>query len=245
MIYTSGSTGKPKGVLVEHRGLINLGAAQQQVFNLQPTHRILQFASLSFDASIFEVVMALANGAVLYMAAKATLLPGAGLTQFLRDNAITHVTLPPAVLAMLPTESLPALQTIISAGEACSSSIVDRWAKHHQFFNAYGPTEATIWATVVKLQAGEPPTIGQAIANTQIYLLDAHLQPVPAGVIGELYIGGAGIARGYLNRPDLTAEKFIPDPFNPSFRLYKTGDLARYRSDTLDYLGRVDKLTVI
>ena len=263
VIYTSGSTGKPKGVLVEHRGLMNLVVAQQQVFNLHPTHRILQFASLSFDASIFELVMALANGATLYLAPKELLLPGATLHQFLLDNAITHATLPPAVLAVLPSEPLPALQTIIAAGEACPHTVVDRWA-NHQFFNAYGPTEATIWATVAPLQPGELPTIGHPIANTQIYLLDAHLQPVPIGVTGELYIGGAGVARGYLNRPELTAERFLDYPFaaesaesavsgqrsavsiqtahSTALRLYRTGDLARYRSDgSLTYLGRVDQ----
>ena len=255
VIYTSGSTGKPKGVLVEHRGLSNLIAAQRQAFNLQPTHRILQFASLNFDASIFELVMALANGSALYMAPKETLLPGVTLFQFLQDSAITHVTLPPAVLAMLPSDPLPALQTIISAGEACSSNVVDRWAKDHQFFNAYGPTEATIWATVAQLHSGNQPTIGRPIANTKIYLLDARLQPVPIGVTGELYIGGSGVARGYLNRPDLTAEKFILNPFmrngdnhstpytlHSTPRLYKTGDLARYCSDgSLEFLGRVDR----
>ncbi|XHX79762.1 MAG: amino acid adenylation domain-containing protein [Stenomitos frigidus ULC029] len=261
IIYTSGSTGKPKGVLVEHRGLSNLVAAQRQVFKLQPSNRILQFASLSFDAFIFELVMALANGAALYMAPRETLLPGVTLLGFLDDNAITHVTLPPAVLALLPSRPLPALQTIISAGEACSSNVVDRWA-NHQFFNAYGPTEATIWATVAQLQPGDKPTIGYPIANTQVYLLDAHLQPVSIGVTGDLYIGGAGVARGYLNRPDLTTERFIDNPFKehgawgmghgemkptpdsrsaersrrsplptPSPHLYKTGDLARYHAD--------------
>ncbi|HEY9641774.1 MAG TPA: amino acid adenylation domain-containing protein, partial [Coleofasciculaceae cyanobacterium] len=242
VIYTSGSTGKPKGVLVEHRGLSNLIAAQRQVFHLQPTHRILQFASLNFDAFIFELGMALANGAALYMASKETLLPGATLLRFLQDNAITHVTLPPAVLALLPSDPLPALQTIIAAGEACSSPVVDRWAKDHQFFNAYGPTEATIWSTVAQLQPGDPPTIGRPIANTQIYLLDAHLQPVPVGVTGEIYIGGIGIARGYLNRTDLTAARFTVNPYHPAAPLYKTGDLARHRADgSLDYLGRVDR----
>ncbi|XGW00925.1 MAG: amino acid adenylation domain-containing protein (plasmid) [Leptolyngbya sp. BL-A-14] len=264
IIYTSGSTGKPKGVLVEHRGLSNLVAAQRQVFHLQPSNRILQFASFSFDAFIFEWVMALTNGAALYMAPRETLLPGAPLLQFLQDNAITHATLPPAVLATLPSESLPALETIISAGEACSRKVVDRWAQNHQFFNAYGPTEATIWATVAQLQSGDKPTIGRPIANTQLYLLDAQLQPVPVGVAGELCIGGAGVARGYLNRPDLTTERFIPNPFKgngerrmgdgeiqptpdsrlptPSPCLYKTGDLARYQADGhLEFLGRADR----
>ena len=255
VIYTSGSTSKPKGVLVEHWGLSNLVAAQRQVFHLQPSNRILQFASFSFDAFIFEWVMALANGAALYIAPRETLLPGATLLQFLRDNAITHATLPPAVLAMLPSELLPALQTIISAGEACPSKVVDRWAQNHQFFNAYGPTEATIWATVAQLQPGDKPTIGRPIVNTQLYLLDTQLQPVPIGVTGELYIGGAGIARGYLNRPDLTAERFMDNPFkgngekyltphtpHPTPRFYKTGDLARYHANGhLEFLGRVDR----
>jgi amino acid adenylation domain-containing protein len=242
--YTSGSTGIPKGVQIQHRGLSNLIQAQIEVFSLQPHHRVLQFASLSFDASIFEIVMALATGASLYLAKKASLLPGEPLNQLLRQQAITHVTLPPAVLAVLPSENLPALETIISAGETCSQEIVKRWAKNRRFFNAYGPTEATVWSTVAEIKdVSGHPVIGQAIANTQVYLLDSHLQPVPIGIPGELYIGGEGLARGYLNRPELTAEKFIPHPFGDlAQRLYKTGDLARYRPDgNLEFLGRLDE----
>ncbi len=245
VIYTSGSTGKPKGVLIQHRGLSNLAEAQIEVFNLQPSNRILQFASLSFDASIFEIVMALRTGATLYLANKESLLPGQRLLQLLREKAITHVTLPPAVLAVLPTESLPALQSIICAGEFCSQDIVKRWwNSNRRFFNAYGPTEATVWSTVAEISAlDEKPSIGRAIANTQIYILDKHLQPVPIGITGELYIGGDGLARGYLNRPELTAEKFIPNPFSEKkgTRLYKSGDLACYRSDgNIEFLGRID-----
>jgi amino acid adenylation domain-containing protein len=240
VLYTSGSTGQPKGVLVEHRGLSNLAHAQRQIFNLQPHHRVLQFASLSFDASIFELVMALTNGASLHLIPSASRLPDTPLLQFLRDHAITHATLPPAVLAVL-TPRLPALETVISAGEACSAAIVDRWAKHSQFFNAYGPTEATIWTTIAQPRDRHPP-IGRPIANTQIYLLDPQLQLVPIGVTGELYIAGAGVARGYLNRPELTAERFIANPFATSDRLYKTGDLARYRSDgQLEFIDRIDR----
>ncbi len=209
VIYTSGSTGKPKGVLVEHRGLSNLVDAQRQTFHLQASDRVLQFASLSFDASLFELVMALGNGAALYLAPKAALLPGANLLRFLQDNAITHATLPPAVLAVLPSANLPALHTLIAAGEACSANVVNRWSQNRQCFNAYGPTETTIWATIARLKKGEPMTIGRPIANTQIYLLDAYGQPVPIGVVGELYIGGTGVARGYLNRAELTAERFV------------------------------------
>ncbi|MBD1892511.1 non-ribosomal peptide synthetase [Coleofasciculus sp. FACHB-SPT9] len=248
VIYTSGSTGKPKGVLVQHRGLSNLAEAQLEVFKVQPSDRILQFASLSFDASIFEIVMALRSGATLYLAKKESLLPGQPLIKLLRENAITHATLPPTVLAVLP-EKLPALQTIICAGESCSQNIVKRWAVDRKFFNAYGPTEATVWATIAEISNdSHKPSIGRPISNTQIYILDAHLQPLPIGITGELYISGDGLAQGYLNRPDLTAERFIPNPFN-SYRdknsristIYKTGDLARYQPDgKIEFLGRLD-----
>ncbi|MCF2146968.1 amino acid adenylation domain-containing protein [Desmonostoc muscorum LEGE 12446] len=245
VIYTSGSTGKPKGVLLQHRGLSNLAASQIEVFNIQPINRILQFASLSFDASIFEIVMALQTGATLYLANKESLLPGQPLLKLLREKAITHVTLPPAVLAVLPTESLPALQTIICAGESCTDDIVKRWwNSQRRFFNAYGPTEATVWSTVAEISTmSEKPPIGRPIANTQIYILDKYLQPLPIGIIGELYISGEGLAQGYLNHPELTIEKFIPNPFSDKkgARLYKTGDLARYRPDgNIEFLGRID-----
>ncbi len=207
--------------------------------------RILQFASLSFDASIFEIIMALRTGATLYLAKKECLLPGQALLQLLRENAITHVTLPPAVLAVLPTESLPALQTIICAGEICSQEIIKRWwNSNRKFFNAYGPTEATVWSTVAEISAlCEKPPIGRPIANTQIYILDKHLQPVPIGIPGELHISSDGLARSYFNHPELTAQKFIPNPFNnkEGARLYKTGDLARYQPDgNIEFLGRID-----
>ncbi len=250
IIYTSGSTGKPKGVLIQHQGLCNLAEAQIAIFNLQPSNRILQFASLSFDASIFEIVMALRNGATLYLAKKEALLPGKELIKLLRDvsdglclRAITHATLPPAVLSVLPTAELPALQTIICAGEACSPDIIKHWANGRRFFNAYGVTEATVWSTVIEFKDDNTLSIGKSILNTETYILDPYLQPVPIGISGELYIGGEGLARGYLNRPDLTAEKFIPHPFSSKIgaRLYKTGDLARYLPDgNIEFLGRID-----
>ncbi|HEX3252482.1 MAG TPA: amino acid adenylation domain-containing protein [Pyrinomonadaceae bacterium] len=244
VIYTSGSTGRPKGVMVTHAGLLNLTEAQRESFDPQPNDHVLQFASLSFDASIFEIVMALCKGASLWLAAKEDLMPGAGLLELLRSNSITNATLPPSVLAMLPWTELPELRTLIVAGEACPAAVVDQWAPGRRFFNAYGPTETTVWATVAECHAGGgPPTIGRPIANAEVYVLDRNGQPVPVGVTGELYLGGDGLARGYLNRPELTAERFVPHAFStkPGARLYRTGDVARYSAGGLvEFLGRND-----
>jgi amino acid adenylation domain-containing protein len=244
VIYTSGSTGKPKGVLVPHSGVSNLATAQIRIFNVQPNSRVLQFASVSFDASISEVVMALLAGATLVMGTRESLLPGPTLIQLLRDFAIATVTLPPSVLAVLPANELPALRTIIVAGEACSRDLIAKWSSGRRFFNAYGPTESTVCATIAECtDSKEPPSIGRPIANTQVYILDAQKQLVPIGVPGELYIGGVGVTRGYLNRPELTADRFILNPFSndSGSRLYKTGDLVRYLPDgNIEYLGRID-----
>lgn len=240
VIYTSGSTGKPKGVEVEHSGLHNLLQAQISTFEVTHASRTLQFASMSFDASIFEIVMALGAGATLVVSPHMTL--GGQLIELLRREAVTHVTLPPSVLANLPDAELPALRTIITAGEPCPPALVERWAARHAFFNAYGPTEATVWSTVARCHVGERVTIGSPISDTQIYLLDTHQQPVPVGLPGELYISGAGLARGYLGRPELTAQRFVQAPFGlPGQRLYRTGDIARYLEDgSIDFLGRTD-----
>ncbi|MEI2579470.1 non-ribosomal peptide synthase/polyketide synthase [Scytonema sp. PRP1] len=244
VIYTSGSTGKPKGVMVEHRGLYNLALAQIQAFGVQSNNRVLQFASFSFDACISEILMTLGSGATLYLGTKDEIMPGTPLIERLRDDAITHVTLPPSALAVLPSQELPALQAIIVAGEACSPELVKLWSAGRNFFNAYGPTEASVCVTIAKCNPeDEKVTIGRPIANTQIYILDSHLQPVPVGVPGEIHIGGVGLARGYINRVELTQEKFISNPFSdePHSRLYKTGDLARYLPDgNIEYLGRID-----
>ncbi|MBW4597353.1 MAG: amino acid adenylation domain-containing protein [Brasilonema angustatum HA4187-MV1] len=243
VIYTSGSTGRPKGVMVEHKGLCNLAQAQIQTFGVDSDSRVLQFASLSFDASIWEVMMALGSGGTLYLGTKDSLLPGKPLIEQLGNHSITHITLPPSALAVMPVEELPALQTIIVAGEACATELIRQWSAGRNFFNAYGPTEATVCATVAKCNDDEKISIGKAIANTQVYILDENLQPVPVGVSGELHIGGVGLARGYLNRPELTQEKFISNPFEEKgeSKLYKTGDLARYLPDgNIEYLGRID-----
>jgi amino acid adenylation domain-containing protein len=244
VIYTSGSTGRPKGVLLEHRGLCNVIQAQIRTWDVRPECRVLQFASLSFDASISETFMALASGARLCLAPSEALLPGPPLIRLLRNEGITTLTVSPSVLAALPVEPLPRLSTIVLAGEACPAEVVRRWAAGRRLFNAYGPTEATIWATGAECSNGTaPPPIGRPIPNMQAYVLDRHLAPVPMGVPGELHLGGVGLARGYLNQPRLTAEKFIANPFHgaPSARLYKTGDLVRYRPDgNLEFVGRID-----
>jgi phthiocerol/phenolphthiocerol synthesis type-I polyketide synthase E len=245
VIYTSGSTGQPKGVLIQHQGLCNQAKALQIELDIQPDSRVLQFFSFGFDGSIWAIVKTLVAGATLVLAKKESLLPGKGLIQLLQDAAITIILLPPAVLKLLPLEDLPSLRTILVAGEACSIDLVTRWASGRRFFNAYGPTETTVCATVAELTDGSQSiTIGRPIANTQVYLLDVHLQPVPIGVSGELYIGGVGLARGYANRPDLTSERFISNPFNSKQgeRIYKTGDLARYLADgNIEYLDRTDR----
>ena len=244
VIYTSGSTGLPKGTLVAHSGLCNLASAHQKTFALGDSSHILQFASLSFDASIWEVVMAIATGATLYLGTTNSLRPGKELIELLQQYQITQVFLPPSALAVLPTSELKALQTILVGGEACSLALVRQWANGRKFFNAYGPTEATVCATVAECSITlSKPSIGRPIANTQVYLLDEQLQPVPFGVPGELYISGDGLSRGYLNRPELTAEKFLPNPWSNQLgtRLYKTGDQARYLANgNIEFLGRID-----
>jgi amino acid adenylation domain-containing protein len=246
-IYTSGSTGQPKGVLIQHRGVSNLAFAQREAFAVMPESRVLQFASISFDAAISEVFKTLFTGATLVIAAPESLLPVDPLLNLLRSQSVTTVTLPPSVWALLPAEKLPSLRTAISAGEACSSQIAAAWSRAgRRFVNAYGPTEVTVCATIsapLDESAGDKPPIGPPIANTQVHVLDRDLHPVPVGVVGELYVGGIGLARGYLHRPELTAERFVPDPFTgePGKRLYRTGDLGRYLADgNLEYTGRVD-----
>jgi amino acid adenylation domain-containing protein len=246
VIYTSGSTGTPKGVVIAHRGLCNLATAQIRAFNVQPSSRVLQFAALSFDASVTEFAMALLQGATLVLAPREDLLPGERLISLLRDHAITTVTFPPSVLALLPPEEFPDLRTIIVAGEACWAELVERWAVNGRLFcNAYGPTENTVCISIAECRPeGSRPTIGRPLANVQVYVLDENMRPAPLGVPGEIYSGGEGLARAYLNRPDLTAAGFVPNPYSsvPGARLYRTGDRGRYLPDgQLEFLGRVDQ----
>ncbi|HEX8147545.1 MAG TPA: AMP-binding protein, partial [Pyrinomonadaceae bacterium] len=223
----------------------NLAAAQASEFGISRGSRVLQFASFSFDASVSEVFTALVSGATLCVAPDPRALSSELLVNVLREREINVVTLPPAVLAVTTPERLPALRTVVSAGESCSPETVARWGRHCRVINAYGPTENTVCATMhecVEADVDVVP-IGRPMRNTTLYLLDALLQPAPVNVTGEAYVGGAGVARGYLNRPGLTAERFIPDPFSaePGARLYRTGDAARYRGDgEVEFVGRLD-----
>ncbi|MFL6195598.1 MAG: amino acid adenylation domain-containing protein, partial [Thermoanaerobaculia bacterium] len=245
VIFTSGSTGRPKGVVVPHAGLANLAEALVTTFGVGRGDRLLLFAPLAFDTSVFEILLALRGGATLCLAGQDDLLPGPGLIRLLKDGGITRLTLTPSALAALPEEDLPGLASVTVAGEACTAELVDTWGRERPFFNCYGPTESTVWVTVARCLPGDPrrPPIGRPVANKRLYVLDQGLDPVPAGVTGELWVGGAGVARGYLNRPDLTAERFWPDPFavEPGARAYRTGDLVRWREDgNLDFVGRDD-----
>ncbi|MEX3952768.1 amino acid adenylation domain-containing protein [Paraburkholderia sp. EG287B] len=243
VIYTSGSTGRPKGVMLEHYGLSNMVHTMAALFEIGPNSRLLQFASASFDSSVAEIFSTLCAGAALCLASKADMMPGSALIDTIARHAVTVITLPPSVLALLQPEDVPTLRTVAAAGEACSLDIVQRWAPGRRFLNAYGPTETTVCATIAHLQPdAERVSLGRPIANTRVYVLDAQLQQVPVGIAGEIHIAGSGLARGYLNRPDLTAERFIANPFEgPHARMYKTGDLARFLPDgSLEYLGRLD-----
>ncbi|HEY5954559.1 MAG TPA: amino acid adenylation domain-containing protein, partial [Terrimicrobiaceae bacterium] len=245
VIYTSGSTGHPKGVLIAHRGLINL-VAQNEAFGIRAQSRVLQFASLSFDASVWEIFTTLCSGATLVMGSREELLPGPALAQFLKTRRVNVALIPPSLLRLLPPiEEFPDLETLVSGGEVCTTELVQRWAPGRRFLNAYGPTEATVCVTLGECRActDSPPDIGRPLKNMRAYILSDCLEPVPIGVPGELCIGGVGVAIGYLNRPELSAERFVADPFanEPGDRIYRTGDRVRYRNDgCIEYFGRMD-----
>ena len=247
VIFTSGSTGRPKGVEISHRSLANLVTWHQQTFSLSPQDRTTLIAGPAFDASVFEIWPSLTAGTSLYIPDEAVRMSPGQLINWYAEKGVTVSFLPTPLAVAFLGQNRPAglaLRVLQTGGEALQLSSLE--VLPFQLINLYGPTEntvATTAATVLPDQSGHSPPIGHPISNTQVYILDARLKPVPIGVVGELYIGGDGLARGYLNRPKLTAERFILNPLagTPGERLYKTGDLVRYLADgNIEYIGRSD-----
>ena len=245
VLYTSGSTGRPKGVALEHRGTVAFLEWAGAIFSPADLAGTLASTSICFDLSVFELFLPLSRGGAVILAENALqlpCLPCAGRVTLIN-------TVPSAMAELMQVDGVPrSVRTVNLAGEPLPNPLAQQLYRREtvrRVFNLYGPTEATTYATAAPVTRGalEAPSVGRPIANARVYVLDRHLRPVPVGVPGELHIGGAGLARGYLGRPELTAERFIPDPFGdePGGRLYKTGDLARYRSDgVIDFLGRLD-----
>jgi len=252
LIYTSGSTGRPKGVLLHHAGLANRLLWGQSVYPLSAGDRVLQLASQSFDFAIWEVFAPLAFGATLVLAAPGSAREPAAIVRQIRDREVTVAHFVPSLFRLILEEpgiaSCRSLRLVFAGGEALSRSVAERFHECSKaiLFNQYGPTEASIDVTWWRCPREDRQTtvpIGHPIANTRTHLLDAGGRPAAIGVPGEIWIGGQGLARGYLGRPELTAERFLPDPFSrePGTRLYRTGDLGRYRADgCIEFLGRVD-----
>ncbi|MFJ5116146.1 amino acid adenylation domain-containing protein, partial [Streptomyces sp. NPDC088551] len=243
VIYTSGSTGRPKGVVVSHRGIAGFAAASVERFGLDASSRVLQLASAGFDASVMELLMALGGGGTLVIPEGGRPLAGQELLDVFVGERITHSLVPPTVLGSVPAGELPDLRVLVTGGEACGPELVERWSDGRTMINAYGPTEVTIAASMsgrLDPGAGTPP-IGVPVADARVWVLDKWLRPVPVGVLGELYVAGPGLARGYLGRSGLTSERFVADPFGSGGRLYRTGDVVRWRVDgQLEYVGRGD-----
>ncbi|WP_080737257.1 non-ribosomal peptide synthetase [Rhodococcus fascians] len=242
LIYTSGSTGVPKGVVVTHRGVGNLAAEERVRFGVGPSSRVLAFASPSFDASILEFVLAFSGGATMVIAPP-LVFGGVELASLLAQERVSHAFVTPAALASVDPVGLDSVQVVVTGGDVCAPELVARWAPGRRMFNAYGPTEATIFSSISSaLVVGEPVDIGSPTIGFAEVVLDARLNPVPVGVVGELYLAGPALARGYHARLGLTAERFVANPFGGAgSRMYRTGDVVRWNaSGALEYVGRSD-----
>ncbi|GGS99118.1 MULTISPECIES: non-ribosomal peptide synthetase [Streptomyces] len=243
VIYTSGSTGTPKGVALTHRNLANMVEAQRDVFAPQPSDRVLQFASIGFDACVYELAWALANGARLCTPPKEALRPGPDLSATLLAHGVTGTVLPPSALAVLGEDRYPDLRVLQVAGEPCPAGLARTWARGRRFLNVYGLTETSVWNLHARLTPDERrPPVGRPVRNSRVHVLDEHLQPVPVGVPGEICIGGLPVGRGYPGRPAATAAAFVPDPYGaPGERLCRTGDIGMLRPDgSIELFGRRD-----
>ncbi|MFG1889111.1 amino acid adenylation domain-containing protein [Micromonospora sp. NPDC049051] len=245
VIYTSGSTGAPKGVALTHDGLVNVIERSRESFDLKPGTRVLQFVSLSFDASVWETFMALCTGGVLCLGPAVLAESTASLEELIKRSGAEVVFLPPAVLAILDPAAVPSVRLVLTGGDRVSRDLRDRWAARVRFFAAYGPTEGTIvqtWGECPPDQVGPTP-VGLPFGGVRLYVLDDELRPVPLGAVGEVYVGGVAVGRGYRGRSDLTATHFLPDCWSPvpGGRMYRTGDLVRRRGDgALIFVGRTD-----
>ncbi|QIS21062.1 amino acid adenylation domain-containing protein [Nocardia terpenica] len=249
IVYTSGSTGRPKGVAVTHAGLLAVSTARDRHYGLGSESRILALAARTFDAAFHEFLLAIPAGAALIIASSDA-VAGAPLAELLRAERVTHAFLSPMVGMSVDPEGLDALRIVMTGADACPPALVERWLRadttgERQVHNLYGPSEATIWVTDAGLRIGEPVSVGGPIPGVRVTVLDAWLRPVPVGVVGELYVAGAGVARGYLNRVALTASSFVADPYGPAgSRMYRTGDLVRWtpagEGGALMFVGRAD-----
>lgn len=253
VIYTSGSTGKPKGVMVGHQGMANLHAFFRNELGIRESDKIVQFASASFDASVWEMFMAFFTGAELHLLAKETIESYEAFTAYACQAEITVATLPPIYASHLEPDRLPALRMLVTAGSASSPEMAGLWGRHLNYVNAYGPTESTICATfwqtgangstelLLNLESMRVVPIGKPIINTQIYIVNREQHLLPVGFMGELCIGGVPLALGYLGQDSLTDERFVDNPFVPGEKMYRTGDYARWLPDgNIEFMGRID-----
>ncbi|MCI9140563.1 MAG: amino acid adenylation domain-containing protein [Lachnospiraceae bacterium] len=245
IIFTSGTTGKPKGVMIEHIGICNMVKGLNEGWGVRKDSKVLQFASLSFDASIAEIFIALLSGGELVLKSKNEIMPGGDLERVLVEEEITEVILTPSVLMLTNPKKISKLRTVLSAGESCNKAVVEKWGSGRRFVNAYGPTESTVCASykLCDPSDAENITIGKAILGTKLYILDNDLNPVPIGMPGELCISSIGLARGYFNRPDITDEKFVHNTIdkNAFNKIYRTSDIARFTKDGyIKFCGRKD-----
>jgi amino acid adenylation domain-containing protein len=243
-IYTSGSTGQPKCVQLTHEGLTNLTHIMWKLYDLTVGDRVLQFSAPGFDVSVSDYFKTITQGATLCMAPREQLMPRVTLEATIARMGVQVATLPPAVLAAMDGDALPGVHTLVTAGDACTHALVERWSNGRRFLNAYGPAEVTASSSNREVSAAfeRLPPIGRPHPNLQFYVLDTEGRLVPTGIPGELFIAGVGVGRGYGGRPDLTAERFLPNPFGaPGSRMYRTGDRVRWLlHGELEYLERID-----
>jgi amino acid adenylation domain-containing protein len=250
VIYTSGSTGRPKGVMIEHAAVVNFLRSMRKQPGIGPADRLLAVTTIAFDIAALEIYLPLVTGATVVLAGARAASDADSLARLLEAHDITVMQATPATWKLLLHGGWTGRRSlkVLCGGEALSADVAARLLERvGSLWNMYGPTETTIWSCARRISAVDPAQhtepIGGPIENTRVHILDEHLQPVPVGTPGEIYIGGAGVARGYLNRAELTAERFLRDPFAPEeqARMYRTGDLGRRRPDgAIDFLGRTD-----